>query len=361
MGSWSAPHRFSVCLLAAFSLAATQRCSAAPARFWVSIDGISPGTPGVPEVVTAVGIPRRFHIWAQPRTRFAGDYHAATNPFMTFENVSLNVVSPQSTFTIDSAEIDVANPTYSSLLPRYELVGDSSSGLMETTGAAPGTYDDLPFGFARGVLDLQGFTLNPGTGEGFGVDCDPSDTACGTTTSGAPAWLFASFTLTPTSSSGTVEFQLQVGRNGMTDAGTTSTSFDVEFGVDTIGAAPLPYDPDFDRSVTLPDDDPDLVLNLAGPGDYNADGSVDTADYDVWRSQFGTSQYDADGNGDGIVDAADYSLWRDHAVLPASVGTTTVGAVPEPDTMSTLGLLAAVTIMIVRRDIARSTRSSSGE
>ena len=48
-------------------------------------------------------------------------------------------------------------------------------------------------------------------------------------------------------------------------------------------------------------------------GDYNADGSVDIADYTVWRDRLGsTTDLVADGDGNGIVDVNDYQIWRDH-------------------------------------------------
>ena len=72
--------------------------------------------------------------------------------------------------------------------------------------------------------------------------------------------------------------------------------------------------------LSRPLDDHDITLQVLGssinlkvvPGDYNRDGSVDAADYIVWRATVGnTSQTaSADGIRNLIVDAADYNLWR---------------------------------------------------
>ncbi len=72
------------------------------------------------------------------------------------------------------------------------------------------------------------------------------------------------------------------------------------------------------------------------PGDFNTDGTVDAADYTLWRDAIGQTvevYSGADHSGDGLVDAADLTLWRDNfgASLPSSAL-----AVPEP---SGLGLL----------------------
>jgi hypothetical protein len=48
-------------------------------------------------------------------------------------------------------------------------------------------------------------------------------------------------------------------------------------------------------------------------GDYNRNGSVDLADYNVWRRAVGqnvTPFTGADGNGDGLVDQADLDVWK---------------------------------------------------
>jgi hypothetical protein len=84
-------------------------------------------------------------------------------------------------------------------------------------------------------------------------------------------------------------------------------------------------------------------------GDYNNDGIVDTADYTLWRSNFGntvTTGTFADGNKDGVVNSPDYVVWRDNLNANIFTGSgSSVGsgaAVPEP--ASWLVLVAGVAI-----------------
>lgn len=70
-------------------------------------------------------------------------------------------------------------------------------------------------------------------------------------------------------------------------------------------------------------------------GDYNNDGSVDAADYSVWRDAMGQTGIDmpADGSGNGTIDAADYEIWRDNfgGSLPAAANEPGNSvSVPEP-------------------------------
>ncbi len=48
------------------------------------------------------------------------------------------------------------------------------------------------------------------------------------------------------------------------------------------------------------------------PGDFNNDGAVDAADYNVWRENVGQPEsgnvLSGNGNG-GVVDQSDYDLW----------------------------------------------------
>jgi hypothetical protein len=78
------------------------------------------------------------------------------------------------------------------------------------------------------------------------------------------------------------------------------------------------------------------------PGDYDADGKVDNADFNVWRATFGTSigSRPADGNGNGTVDAADYVVWRNNVGASVFTSSGSGVAVPEPATWILLAFSA---------------------
>jgi beta-glucanase (GH16 family) len=69
-------------------------------------------------------------------------------------------------------------------------------------------------------------------------------------------------------------------------------------------------------------------------GDYNGDGTIDTADYTVWRDSQGQSGIDlpADGSGNGTVGPEDYQLWKANfgGELPPGTGASSSRNVPEP-------------------------------
>lgn len=80
------------------------------------------------------------------------------------------------------------------------------------------------------------------------------------------------------------------------------------------------------------------------PGDYDGNGMVNELDYQEFVNQFGQMgpNLSADGNGNGTVDAADYTVWRDH--YSASLSTASTVAIPEP-TACLLGLIACVGLL----------------
>jgi hypothetical protein len=95
-------------------------------------------------------------------------------------------------------------------------------------------------------------------------------------------------------------------------------------------------------------------FGTAVPGDYNADGVVDAADYTVWRDTLGsTTEFVANGDNTGtshaLIDQADYAFWKSRfgATSGAGAGSLSGAAVPEPPTA--LLLLSAAAVLLGRR------------
>jgi endoglucanase len=67
-------------------------------------------------------------------------------------------------------------------------------------------------------------------------------------------------------------------------------------------------------------------------GDYNRNGTVDAADYVVWRNTFDQSGpgMAADGNANNKIDAADYDLWKLNFGRTANFRGSTTTTIPEP-------------------------------
>jgi hypothetical protein len=85
---------------------------------------------------------------------------------------------------------------------------------------------------------------------------------------------------------------------------------------------------------THPNTDGFVVEFSVIPGDYDQDGEVDNADYDVWKRNFGSGwNLAADGNLNGIVDAADYTIWRANFGQSVNELLGRGSAVPEPSAM----------------------------
>ena len=96
------------------------------------------------------------------------------------------------------------------------------------------------------------------------------------------------------------------------------------------------------------------ILVAGARGDYNYDGTVDSADYVLWRKLAGTTAASADGNGDGFVNAADLQVWQSR-LGNAAVDFSQFGAganVPEPHAIGLL--LMACTVFSARRRSGRT-------
>ena len=100
----------------------------------------------------------------------------------------------------------------------------------------------------------------------------------------------------------------------------------------------------------------DLKVVIAG--DFNRDGTVDAADYVVWRNTVNQSIVHgngADGNSDGVVDGLDYNVWRGNfGFIGASNADSFFKAAdtPEPTTVSLL-VTSVIGYIFARRSAAR--------
>lgn len=80
------------------------------------------------------------------------------------------------------------------------------------------------------------------------------------------------------------------------------------------------------------------IVSLGIGGDFNGDGTVDAADYTVWRDNLGATEDGLvlNGNGDGgTVGTSDYDLWKTNFGLTAGAGSGQ-SVVPEPGTLALL-------------------------
>jgi hypothetical protein len=99
----------------------------------------------------------------------------------------------------------------------------------------------------------------------------------------------------------------------------------------------------------------DLVAHV--PGDYNANGAVDAADYVVWRSTLGDTGTGlaADGNGNDEIDSGDYDFWR--ARFGQTAATTTTATSPASEEIPEPGGLALFLAALVPAAMFHRKRS----
>jgi hypothetical protein len=91
-------------------------------------------------------------------------------------------------------------------------------------------------------------------------------------------------------------------------------------------------------------------------GDFNGDGSVDAADFVVWRKYQGTDNVWADGDGNGSVGPEDFALWRANYGRVAAGSGGSLIAVPEPATVLLLSAVFVVCLLRFSRHDGRGSR-----
>ncbi len=246
--------------------ATCNQCLAAAdgAHFWFStISGSSTGPANV-ALNMSVSETQTLYLWGRPTEGYQ------------LRNISLNVIA--------DGGIDLTDGTYSinnaidGSTDRFEYLNDSSSvpalTSEESNASATG-------GSADSLLGWNAFTLFPSSSIlGVGPRCADGESGCVMATDGEPAWLLGELDFEAVIGGKTVDIHLQIGDRGMNE-------------------------------VSLSD------------GDYDFDGDVDSDDYTVWESSYGsTTLLAADANGDGTVDAADYTSWRDNIGGTSTLGTS---------------------------------------
>jgi hypothetical protein len=90
-------------------------------------------------------------------------------------------------------------------------------------------------------------------------------------------------------------------------------------------------------------------------GDYNANGTVDAADYVLWRDNLDASVTLPNDTTPGTVSDADYAIWRANFGTAAGSGSSTappLQSVPEPSSLA----LAAVTVSLAAIALGRPSR-----
>jgi autotransporter-associated beta strand protein len=102
-----------------------------------------------------------------------------------------------------------------------------------------------------------------------------------------------------------------------------------------------------------------ITLMVGGPtaifGDYNGDGTVNAADYTVWRNHLGQSfalpGQNPGATTPGVVDAEDYAYWKSRfgATSNPGGGGLAGGSVPEPASCFLVGFAALIGLGFVRR------------
>lgn len=95
----------------------------------------------------------------------------------------------------------------------------------------------------------------------------------------------------------------------------------------------------------------DFTVTVSAPpvllGDYNGNNVIDAADYTVWRNLFGTAGPLPNDATPESVDTDDYDYWKSHFGETLGGGSVASAAVPEPGTLL-VSLLGVVGVGIVR-------------
>jgi T5SS/PEP-CTERM-associated repeat protein len=228
----------------------------------------------------------------------------------------------------------------------YVRVGDGGAasltvedgGTVETANVYIGQLGELR-GDGNVIADVQNSgVVSPGTSPGaLNIDGDYTQTAAGVLLIDlASASVFDQLVVgSDATLAGTLTVNLLEGF--IPDTGQTFTILTAGEVINYFATEPISPFPNLEFDVIYNADSVVLTVLPALAGDYNGDGSVNAADYTVWRNTLGQSGLalaadgtGASGNPDGIVDRLDYEFWKTHYGESLGSGATANAAVPEP-------------------------------
>jgi hypothetical protein len=172
-------------------------------------------------------------------------------------------------------------------------------------------------------------------------------------------------TANPDDSLATFETELAADMGDWIAAGLDTIVSDIEAGTDALSFIFATTDSNSTASATYKGNaftnrfPPRLYIEASGTGspvllgDYNDNGSVDAADYVLWRDG---GPLNNEGASPNVVDQADYDFWRARFGASSGGGTASAAAVPEPGS-SLLAVLALMGVGLFGRNPTRLTRS----
>lgn len=239
---------------------------------------------------------------------------------------------------------DIAKP----LINNGHITGDSGGAPISLPGYVKGvgTFDNVVFTgtFAPGLspTNLQVGSISLSSTSTLVIELG------GTTPGSGYDQLTSSGTL---NLDGTLQLALI---NGFLP--TAGQTFDIFNGGDTIGAFSaliLPAVPGLAWDMSQLQTG---LLSIGITGDYSNDGTVDAADYTIWRDALGTGAALPNDTTPGSVTAADYDVWKNNFGQTVAGAAGATSAIPEP-----AALYLAVLFVVFATVSPMCSRSTSSD
>lgn len=276
------------------------------------------------------------------------------------DNVTLVAEQQNAAFTIDGA-MQIYHVTEDSV-GFTNGASDGSPGDFSGLGVSPLVFDDSQTAKVSGA-DLGTVTLVNDynyirvetftTADVFGLADNAVDPA-GAIDAGPNYGIdLPDFTFSPLDEVGNFNTEIAHDSGDWSTGGLDTIAADIESGSDALSFIFAPGDAavaaTYKGNFNIDSYPPRIYIQASAigetlfAGDYNDDGTVDAADYTVWRDSLGGEAgvlaNDIDG---GIIGVAQYDTWKaNFGLAEAGGGSFGASAVPEPGALALFGLAIA--------------------